>query len=190
MKVSFNDLVIDITGKKSNGTTYKLVKVRVSLVSKANFSISDFSNPLNLAQYKQTINGVTKNVAAINLSICDDILGTSLDCDGAGASTAVDSIKDLFYTLEIMEGNFLGQPSNPLGLNPTGIYDVLNPTIQKLVLPVINFIVEEVPLPEMKSCGIQLYDMKVLPIDLSNVVPYILVNTKLTNYPFTGDCSL
>jgi hypothetical protein len=190
MKVFFNDLVIDITGKKSNGTTYKLVKVRVSLVSKANFSLSEFSNPKNLATYKQTINGVTTNVPAVNLSICDDTLGTLQDCDGVGASTTNDPAKDLFYTIEVIEGNFMGSASNPLGLNPEGIYDVLKPTIQKLVLPVINFIVEEVPLPEMKSCGIQLYDMKVLPIDPANVVPYILVNTKLANYTFTGDCNL
>jgi len=81
-----------------------------------------------------------------------------------------------------------GPSDNPLGLSPNGIYDILNPTVQKLVVPLVNYILEEIPLPEMKNCGLQLYDLQVMPI--SNTANFFVINSKIANYNFTRDCKL
>lgn len=190
LDVFLGDLVLNITGQKclarnvtsglctTPGATYPIIKAKVSLNSKATFRIGNFSNPFNDPQYTQVVNGNTIPVSAARLNVCDDVVsGDPEDCDN-------DSTKDLFYTLEILDG----PSNNPLGLSPSGIYDILNPTIQKLVVPLVNYVVEEIPLPEMKNCGLQLYDLQVIPI--SNTLDFFVINSKIANYNFTGDCKL
>ena len=190
VEVFLGDLILNISGQKCisrnpisglctiTGASYPIIKAKVSLTSKTTFKIANFSNPFNDPQYTQVVNGNTIPVSAVKLNICDDVVsGSPEDCDN-------DSTQDLYYTLEILDG-----PSdNPLGLSPNGIYDILNPTVQKLVVPLVNYILEEIPLPEMKNCGLQLYDLQVMPI--SNTANFFVINSKIANYNFTGDCKL
>ena len=194
--INFGDLYLEIMGQKCttrnsttgictvlNGAPYLIVRLKVSMGSKATFSISPFSNPLSDSQYIQTIPGVgTSPVSAIKLNICDDIVsGDPNDCDQDGTI-------DLIYTLEIPDNVV----DNPLGLSPRGLYDIFNPSIQKLVVPLVNYVLEEIPLPVMQNCGLWVYDVSVLPTPVpANIgTAFFNANAKLANYNFTGDCSL
>ncbi|WP_243393273.1 Ig-like domain-containing protein [Leptospira perolatii] len=53
------------------------------------------------------------------------------------------STEGLDYTVEVLEG----QANNPFGLDPDGIYVVIEPLVKSLVVPLINSILKEVPLP-------------------------------------------
>lgn len=193
VEASMGDLLISIYGNKcanrnqvtgsciTVSSTYLVVNLRVNLKSKGSFSFGSFSNPFNDPAFTQTVNGITQPLPAVKVNVCDDVVsGSPDDCDQ-------DSVTDLYYTLEI--GDDI--TNNPLGLSPLGIYDVLNPTVQKLIVPLVNYILEEIPLPAMKSCGLQLYDLQIAPITNTSLAnPFLILNSKITNYDFTGDCSL
>ncbi|AOP33846.1 Ig-like protein [Leptospira tipperaryensis] len=53
------------------------------------------------------------------------------------------STSNLDYTVEVLEG----QTYNPFGLDPDGIFSVIEPLVTSLVVPLINSILKEVPLP-------------------------------------------
>ncbi|MCB1144410.1 MAG: Ig-like domain-containing protein [Leptospiraceae bacterium] len=51
--------------------------------------------------------------------------------------------ENLKYSMEVLEGNTY----NPYGLDPQGIYNVLNPLVKTLVIPMVNSILNKIPLP-------------------------------------------
>jgi hypothetical protein len=67
------------------------------------------------------------------------------------------------------------------------------------VLPLVNSILGEIPIPHMNVCGLQLDELEVLPISKNVLDPYLFIRAKLDQYKnldtnqielFTGDCSL
>ncbi|PJZ68713.1 Ig-like protein [Leptospira perolatii] len=50
----------------------------------------------------------------------------------------------LSYTLDILEGTQF----NPFGLDPKGIFQVVNPLIRSLIVPLVNNVLRQVPLPK------------------------------------------
>ncbi|MEM7181103.1 MAG: hypothetical protein AAF518_09330 [Spirochaetota bacterium] len=219
VEAEFGSLKIEVVGKRT-GLEYKLATLLVNFRSKAALNIHKFSSPIN------GNNNNYQDVTSIQLNICDDNDYTGntadaalFDCD-AFRSTYT-SNDDLSFSVEVLEGT----SNNPLSLDPGGIHEVLSPTIQKLIIPVLNYVLNELPLeqkskdyasdttynpsagnfgynanskedPNMPnnkiaaSCGVRLNDMKILPIPEGETNPYFLINAKLSDYTFSGSCSL
>ncbi|MEM7183832.1 MAG: Ig-like domain-containing protein [Spirochaetota bacterium] len=97
-----------------------------------------------------------------------------------------DAPGDLYYILEPLEG----VANNPLGLNPDGIWEVMDPLVKSLVLPLLNNITKDIPLPALQSCGLELKNLKILDIPATTTPPYMLLNAEVENYTFTGNCQL
>lgn len=91
----------------------------------------------------------------------------------------------LYYTLDILEGTQF----NPFGLDPKGIYSVLDPLIPDLIVPLLNNILKEIPLARQiavpsithptngTSCYLKattdLLKLKVFPIPNTESYPYL-----------------
>jgi hypothetical protein len=159
---------------------YNLVKVRASLSSRADVSFVPFSNP------------------KCNPSLNPGLAGCDTSQNGLTAVSLSISSSELKYTLEVLEG----QANNPQGLSPQGIWEILDPTVKSLIVPLVNYILEEIPLPRMAGCGLTLENpdgiangagLKILPVRVSDYVAgkeFILANTRLGSYVFSGDCRL
>ncbi|MEM7181105.1 MAG: hypothetical protein AAF518_09340 [Spirochaetota bacterium] len=205
VEAEFGNLKIEVVGKRNGVEKYTMATLLVNFRSKAALDIGTFSSPVhgNHNDYQ--------NVTSIKLNICDDndyqgntTAASDFDCDEK-RSTYTDT-DDLSYSVQVLEGT----SNNPLGLDPNGIYEVLNPTVQKLIIPVLNHVLAELPLeqksktylgadkenpnlPKNKiaaSCGLRLNDMEILPIPAGENKPYFLINGKLSDYTFGGSCSL
>ncbi|MCB1158490.1 MAG: hypothetical protein KDK45_13385, partial [Leptospiraceae bacterium] len=219
MEAEFGNMKIEVIGKRT-GLQYKMATLLVNFKSKAAMNIHKFSSPINSGSND------FQNVTSIQLNVCDDndysgntSEASAFDCDTMRSSYS--SSDDLSFSLEVLDGT----TNNPLGLDPNGIYEVLNPTIQKLIIPVLNYVLAELPLekkskdyptdtlynpasgqysnqdgskedPNMPNnkiaanCGIRLNDLTILPIPEGEANPYFLINTKLSDYTFSGNCSL
>ena len=163
-----------------SGVDYNLVKVRASLSSRADVSFVPFSNP------------------KCNPSLNPGLAGCDTSQNGLTAVSLSISSSELKYTLEVLEG----QANNPQGLSPQGIWEILDPTVKSLIVPLVNYILEEIPLPRMAGCGLTLENpdgiangagLKILPVRVSDYVAgkeFILANTRLGSYVFSGDCRL
>lgn len=55
----------------------------------------------------------------------------------------IDPNTNFFYTLDVKEGNSV----NPYGLDPEAIRSVVDPLVKSLVVPLVNNILKEIPLP-------------------------------------------
>ncbi|MEM7181106.1 MAG: Ig-like domain-containing protein, partial [Spirochaetota bacterium] len=219
VEAEFGGLKIEVVGKRS-GLEYKMATLLVNFRSKAALNIGKFNSPIHSG------NNDYQNVTSVKLNICDDndhqndpADPSKFDCDTMRSTYTEND--DLSYSVQVLEG----ASNNPLGLDPGGIYDVLEPTVQKLIIPVLNHVLADLPL-EQKSkdynndnnydpdltnfaydpgskedpnqpnnkiaanCGIRLNDMKILPIPASESSPYFLINAKLSDYTFSGSCSL
>lgn len=93
---------------------------------------------------------------------------------------------DLYYIVEPLEG-----VNNPRGLNPSGIWEVLDPLVKSLIIPLLNNILRDVPLPKIRACGLEVNNLKVLnlqPTEFTN--PFVLLNGEVGSYNFTENCAL
>ncbi len=205
--LEWNDLFIEIWGKRSDNTQYKISTLRINFLSRAGINIHTFSSPVNSGANNY------QNVTSIQLNVCDDNVNnpSTFDCDLLRTTNLPND--DLIYTLEVMDNPI----DNPLGLDPRGIHEVLDPSVQKLILPVVNFVLEELPLEEksfslpthsipnqpgtredpnhpnnkiMANCGIRLGNMSVQPIPPTTPAAYVLIHTQLVDYTFSENCRL
>ena len=55
----------------------------------------------------------------------------------------IDPNTNFYYTLDVREGNSV----NPYGLDPEAIRSVVDPLVKSLVVPLVNNILKEIPLP-------------------------------------------
>ena len=97
-----------------------------------------------------------------------------------------DAPGDLFYIIDVLNG----PANNPYALDPRRIREVLNPLVKTFVVPLINNVVKEIPLPKMEACGLRLANATVLPIPSNSPTPFLLLNAPIFNYAFSGNCSL
>ncbi|TGK00111.1 Ig-like protein [Leptospira langatensis] len=136
--VNFTDLELRIYGRRPNGTNngvatcssaaadsasnscrYLLNTVRVSIKGNGNFNFVSFVNP------DPTNLPQYNNLNAMSLVINKDEASMS-------------------YFLDIMEG----LQYNPFGLDPKGIFQVVDPLIRSLIIPLVNNVLRQVPLPQ------------------------------------------
>jgi hypothetical protein len=100
----------------------------------------------------------------------------------------VDPSSDFYYSLEVREVSSL----NPYGLDPEAIRSVVDPLVKTLVVPLVNNILKEVPLPSKldfpglvdKSAGssggtscklnVQTSAIKITPLPTTASEPYVL----------------
>ncbi|MCP5501656.1 MAG: Ig-like domain-containing protein [Leptospiraceae bacterium] len=174
--VSGNSIVLS-AAPTSSGTAvelkfyreYLIARVMVSLSTKAELTFGTYNLP-----------AVTPANFNPSSSLLASVGNTSIQLkisDAAG---------DLFYIVEPLEGS----SNNPLGLNPDGIWEVMDPLVKSLVLPLLNNVTKDIPLPRMRSCGLELKNLKTLAIPSTSSMPYMLLNAEVGNYTFTGNCQL
>ncbi|MCC5814702.1 MAG: choice-of-anchor D domain-containing protein [Leptospira sp.] len=205
--IEWSDLFIEVWGRRSDNSEYKVTTLKINFRSRAAMNIHKFSSPVNSNSNNY------QNVTSVQLNVCDDNVNnpSSFDCDELRITNYLND--DLVYSMEVLDNPV----DNPLGLDPRGIYEVLNPSVQKLILPVVNFVLEELPLEEksfslppteipnepgsredpnhpnnkiMANCGLRLDNMSVQPIPETETSPYILIHTELKDYIFSGNCQL
>ncbi|GBF50409.1 Ig-like protein [Leptospira ryugenii] len=181
LKISFADLEITIRGKRSDsqrpncpsleckdGNLYTIAKVRISLKSNANLSFGKYALP-NCVGTCTFSSSILASIGNPSLRIV-----TSKD------------IGELFYLIEPLEG----QVNNPLALRPSGIKEIVNPLVKSLIVPLLNNITRDIPLPKLRACGMELYDLETLPIPGNESETYVLLHAKVQNILFTGSCRL
>ncbi|MCX7809547.1 MAG: Ig-like domain-containing protein [Leptospiraceae bacterium] len=157
-----------IGGKDSNNdgvpdyNFYTLATVVVNLTTKATIEFIPYSNPNN---YIPACNDGHCRALSINVSTADE---------------------DMRYTIEVLEDPV----NNPLGLDPRAVYDVFNPLIKSFVAPLVANVLKEIPFDaDMSACGIKIEEVTVEPISTSYTYPFGLLNVRLAETPFSGDCN-
>lgn len=181
LQISFADLEITIKGKKTDpsrtlcpsidckdGSIYTISKVRLSLTSKSSLSFGTYSLP-NCTGTCTFSNSVLASIGNPSLKLI-----TSKE------------IGDLYYLIEPLEGPI----HNPLALRPSGIKEIVNPLVKSLIIPLINNITRDIPLPKLRACGLDLYDLETLPIPGNTNESFLILHTKVQNILFTGSCRL
>nr|WP_246048508.1 Ig-like domain-containing protein [Leptospira sarikeiensis] len=107
-----------VADSAANSCRYLLNTVRVSIKGDGSFNFIPFVNP------DPTGKPQYNNLNALSLVIRKDEASMS-------------------YTMDILEGpNF-----NPFGLDPKGIFQVVDPLIRSLIIPLVNNVLRQVPLP-------------------------------------------
>lgn len=169
LEVNFTDIQLSILGKRADNSTYLISTARASLKGLADFDFVTFSNP--------TGNPAYANLNALQIKISN---GSTLS-----------------YTLDILEGSSGAGAPNPFGLDPKGILSVVDPLVPSLIVPLVNNVLKEIPLPASISlpalthptngtaCGIitktthsYLYT---LPIVDTEPYPYVFGGLRLTS---------
>jgi len=190
LKIMFPDLIVHLRGASvgSNGNPdgvrdYLMGKLKINLSMLVKFDI--VKKGVKHLSIKLA-NGTTQNFTANQyLQVIVPKVTNDTDALAAGLS----------YSLEVL----LGKENNPLGLNPVRIEATMKPLVYSLVLPLVNSILGEIPIPHMNVCGLQLDELEVLPISKNVLDPYLFIRAKLDQYKnldtnqielFTGDCSL
>ncbi|TGM05356.1 Ig-like domain-containing protein [Leptospira jelokensis] len=181
LQINFADLEITIKGKKTDptrtscpsinckdGSLYTISKVRLSLTSKSTLSFGTYSLP-NCTGTCAFSNSVLASIGNPSLKLI-----TSKE------------IGDLYYLIEPLEGPI----HNPLALRPSGIKEIVNPLVKSLIIPLINNITRDIPLPKLRACGLDLYDLETLPIPGNTNESFLILHTKVQNILFTGSCRL
>ncbi|TGN03989.1 Ig-like domain-containing protein [Leptospira dzoumogneensis] len=179
--VNFTDLELRIYGRRPNGTPigypnlnsitcssaaadsaanscrYLLNTVRVSIKGDGSFNFIPFVNPDPSGKPQYN------NLNAMSLVIKKDE-------------------NSMAYTLDILEGNSV----NPFGLDPKGIFQVVDPLIRSLIIPLVNNVLRQVPLPKSLNvsaitnyssgavCNLQSTTdkLKLITIPIPNTEPY------------------
>ncbi len=91
------------------------------------------------------------------------------------------------YSIEVLEDPI----NNPLGLDPRAVYDVFNPLVKSFVAPLVANVLKEIPFnPDMSACGIKIEEVTVENVSTDYTYPFGLLNIKLGETPFSGDCDL
>lgn len=117
LEVNFTELQLSIYGRRPNNSRYLLSTVRVSLKGDGSFRFIPFDN-------SKSGNPAYNNLNAISLVIKKEE-------------------ESMQYTMDILEG----AQYNPFGLDPKGIFQVVDPLIRSLIIPLVNNVLRQVPLP-------------------------------------------
>ncbi|AYV55027.1 Ig-like protein [Leptospira kmetyi] len=168
LEVNFTDIQLSILGKRADNSTYLISTARASLKGIADFDFVTFSNPTNNPAYA--------NLNALKIVISN---GPTLS-----------------YTLDILEGSAGAGAPNPFGLDPKGILAVVDPLVPSLIVPLVNNVLKEIPLPASISlpaltnpsngnaCGIITKTthsfLYTLPIADTEPYPYVFGGLRLT----------
>lgn len=172
--INLSDLKLTVVGKKGDNYAdtsdeYDMANVRISIQSVANLNLGTYSLPPctgdNCFGFPPEVLSSVGN-PSIQLEISDE--------EGK-----------LFYILEVLEGD-----DNPLGLRPDAIYQVLEPLVRDMIVPLLNNVVRDIPIPKLRACGLDLTNVKTLPVPGDSGVPYLLIHANAGNYGFFGNCEL
>ncbi|WP_086446338.1 Ig-like domain-containing protein [Leptospira venezuelensis] len=144
----------------ANSCRYLLNTVRVSIKGDGSFNFIPFVNPDPIGKPQYN------NLNALSLVIRKDEASMS-------------------YTMDILEGPTF----NPFGLDPKGIFQVVDPLIRSLIVPLVNNVLRQVPLPSSltldaitnvssgNKCNLQSTTDKLrlvtIPIPNSEAYPYL-----------------
>ncbi|WP_061248792.1 Ig-like domain-containing protein [Leptospira alstonii] len=93
------------------------------------------------------------------------------------------STENLDYTVEVLEG----KENNPFGLDPDGILRVIEPLVVSLVVPLMNSILKEVPLPPQILFPKLRHPTKNTPCAInarSNAIRFFTLSAEKTSDPY------
>ncbi|GBF50410.1 hypothetical protein LPTSP4_19350 [Leptospira ryugenii] len=160
MDFEWTDLLIKIYGKQGNDE-YLLTTLKIGISTKLYFGATKFTSGVACTGLNPSNCSGSENdffqVSSVQLNLCDDNNETDLQNDSLPSQSRrvdCDALRtgfndgdqnndlDLFYSLEVLDSNIY----NPSGLNPDGIKEVFNPTVQRLIVPIINYVLEYIPL--------------------------------------------
>nr|WP_232218351.1 Ig-like domain-containing protein [Leptospira wolffii] len=137
--VNFTDLELRIYGRRPNGTN---VGTDVSPLACSSAAADTASNScrylLNKARVSIKADGIFDFVSFVNPTG-----NTTYDKLNALKLILNKDVDKMSYTLDILEGTDF----NPFGLDPKGIFQVVDPLIRSLIVPLVNNVLRQVPLP-------------------------------------------
>ncbi|MCB1157559.1 MAG: Ig-like domain-containing protein [Leptospiraceae bacterium] len=173
LNISISDLILEIRGGDPKAENYLISKIRTNMTIKSEFKITKYQNAKNIKVnfYGKEIEYSSTYSLRIEVPIPVDDKDVS---------------KGVFYSLEVLKA----QGDNPLGLNPNKMTELVKPLVRTLILPLMNNLLGDIPLPPLKACGLEVTDPEVLPVAAGE--KYIFIKAKLQEdtVPFTGDCSV
>lgn len=176
LKIFLSDLKITIRGYQSDpsrpapspSTAYTIGAVRISIQSLASLNLGTFALP-------------TCSIPPCNFS---PVILASVGNPSIKIAIS-DQVGELFFVLEVLEG-----AENPLNLKPEAIYQVIQPLVRDLIIPLLNNVVKDIPIPRLRACGLNLTAVSIKPIAGNTPYPYLLLGANAGNYSFTGNCEL
>ncbi|PJZ64619.1 Ig-like protein [Leptospira wolffii] len=121
LEVNFTELQLSIYGRRPDNSRYLLSTVRISLKGDGNFRFIPFDN-------SKSGNPAYNNLNALSLVIKKEET-------------------NMQYTMDILEG----AQYNPFGLDPKGIFQVVDPLVRSLIIPLVNNVLRQIPLPSQLS---------------------------------------
>ncbi|WP_108927962.1 Ig-like domain-containing protein [Leptospira johnsonii] len=137
--VNFTDLELRIFGRRPNGTNIGTDAAPVICSSAAaDTAANSCRYLLNKARVSIKADGVFDFVPFVNPTG-----NTTYDKLNALKLVLNKDVGKMSYTLDILEGNAF----NPFGLDPKGIFQVVDPLIRSLIVPLVNNVLRQVPLP-------------------------------------------
>lgn len=135
IKANFSELQLTITGKRTSNASYPC---------DANLPISG----------RDTTNNCYYTVSTVRVSVsADAVFGFKTFSNPTNNATMqnlnalyveLDPNNNFYYSLDVLEGASF----NPYGLDPNAIRSVVDPLVKSLVVPLVNNILKEVPLPD------------------------------------------
>jgi len=174
--LNLSDLKLAVIGKASDpargpsppNTPYTISHIRISLQAEATLNLGTYQLPAGVPP-----SSFSPSVLA---SVGNPSIQIQISSDPG----------KLYYILEVLDDT----THNPLGLRPDGIYEVIEPLVKDLIVPLLNNIVRDIPIPKLRACGLDLTNVKTLPIPVISNPPYLLIHANAGNYGFYGNCEL
>ena len=97
---------------------------------------------------------------------------------------------DLDFEVEVVDT----PEGNPFSFDPRHTRKVFADLIPNLLIPLLNDIGNQLPIPRLEGCGIAITELELLPTEVTSedvrMRPHFLVKSMLSSYPFNGVCSL
>lgn len=135
---NFTDLELRIFGRRPNGTNVGTTSTIPCSTTAADTAANSCRYLLNTVRVSIKADGVFDFVPFVNPTG-----NTTYDKLNALKLILKKDEASMSYTLDILEGSVY----NPFGLDPKGIFQVVDPLIRSLIIPLVNNVLRQVPLP-------------------------------------------
>ncbi|MBK8398066.1 MAG: Ig-like domain-containing protein [Leptospiraceae bacterium] len=133
LRANFTDLQLTIVGKRTSAVQFPCT---AGLVSARDIGTSCF---YTIGTVRVSIDAI----ASFGFKVFSNPTGNSAYNNLNAIFVEIDPYDNFYYSLDVREGNTV----NPYGLDPEAIRSVVDPLVKSLVVPLVNNILKEIPLP-------------------------------------------
>ncbi|MBP7281636.1 MAG: Ig-like domain-containing protein [Leptospiraceae bacterium] len=133
LRANFTELQLTIVGKRTGSTQYPCTVGSIlarDLAGSCFYTIS-------------TVRVSIDAIASFGFKVFSNPTGNSSYNNLNALFVEIDPYNNFYYSIDVREGNTV----NPYGLDPEAIRSVVDPLIKSLVVPLVNNILREIPLP-------------------------------------------